>query len=68
MARTGKPKTGGKVERKALCVALDMDTVERLDELTGMNHMSRTAMLSYLIWHCKLRPVEYEGEETGDLA
>lgn len=54
----GRPRgsTKPKKEHKALCLSLDMDTHNRLLDLAEANHMSRVALISYLIWHSDNQP------------
>lgn len=54
----GRPKgsTRPKKEHKVLCLSFDMDTHNRLVDLAEANHMSKVALVSYLIWHSNNQP------------
>lgn len=54
----GRPK--GKKARKALYLSLEVDTHERLEKLAENNHMTKAAVVNYLIWHCGLVPSEIQ--------
>ena len=54
----GRPK--GKKARKALYLSLEVDTHERLEKLAENNHMTKAAVVNYLIWHCGLMPSDIQ--------
>ena len=41
-------------------LSLEVDTHERLEKLAKNNHMTKAAVVNYLIWHCGLVPSEIQ--------